>query len=332
LAACFVLLSCSLAFAELNDSVNINCTQNKTMEYLQAYQAAHNPCWGWLDTHTYDLAKENNGEVRGIAELNVTHNTGIGAGCRSVSKIMVSNDTSGWKVLGEVELLAYTKTTRSFSDVGAYRYVRIENGQCKVDWSGINVTFNETANLVLNSSEARAYRMVNGTAVELNGAIRPGEALLFNVTVRNKGTMNATNFTVRFQDDNDPEDERGFTEEAFVGRLDVNKSINVSFFWNATGRTRNVSFWADSGKVIKETDELDNFAQKRIEIEGEPDYSWYYAGGICLGFVLLITVAGLMVWRQVSFAYSPKTGIPCARCGMPLSPGKKSCPVCGKRL
>ena len=337
-AFAFLLVLHAHVFSGLNTTLSLDCTQNKTLEYGIAYQKAGNPCWGWLETHTYDLAKENDGQVLNISSLTVSHHTGLFPECSSTTQVLVGNGSDEWRKIDDISVpRAYVLTTKTYSDVGAYRFVRIYNPTCYVDYSAINVTFNETPNIAINGSEIWYYSIdESGVRVPMTGKTKKGELIEIVVTVKNKGRLNASPFNVRFKADDKPEDLNGFYQEFRVAEgLEANSSINVSFNYRVEGDTRTLSFFADSNREVSESDELDNFAYKKLEIEpSAPDYLSYGAALACIGFLVLLLIAALYVWRSYTYSYSGGgTGsVPCPRCGMPVKQGTQTCPVCGKNL
>jgi|GEM_PF-3377743 len=333
----FLLLLQTAAFAGLNTTLSLDCAHNKTLEYTIAYQKSGNPCWGWLKTHTYDLANENAGQVLNISSLTISHHTGLYAGCSSITQVLVGNSTNDWKKIDDISVPnAYVRTTKTYGDVGPYRFVRLYNPTCFVDYSAINVSFNDTPNLVVNESEVWYYLLKDdGTPVPIASKVKEGESILINVTVRNNGRSNATSFTVRFKADDKPEDLNGFYQEVLVlDGLEVNKSINVSFIYQVRGNTRNISFFADSYKEIGESDELDNFAYKTLEVESYPQLNYLLYITILGSFVFLLFLLAiaLFIWRNYTRLRITSDSVPCPRCGMPVRIGIKKCPVCGKNL
>ena len=223
-----------------------------------------------------------------------------------------------------------------FAELEGVHSIRVTyNNDCFAGSSGdrnlytrsINITTkNESADLWINESEI--------WLMPLNETINEGDPVKFMVMVRNKGNATAYNFSVRFKDDDNPDDIRkGFVQEQFIDGLRANSSHKLIFSWNATGASRELSFFADSGKVVAESNESNNYAFYNITIAQAPppDYTPLFYAGAALSLLLLTAIA-LLVWRALSFRPPEKASNACPRCGMPVAHGAKTCPVCGKSL
>ena len=223
-----------------------------------------------------------------------------------------------------------------FAELEGVHSIRVTyNNDCFAGSSGdrnlyarsINITTkNESADLSLNESEIWVFSH--------NSTIKEGGEINFTITVRNKGNATAYNFSVRFKDDDNPDSiQGGFFQERMIESLPPNSSRNATFTWNATGGSREISFFADSGKAVAESNESNNYAFYNITITQAPppDHTpLFYACGTIL---LLAGIAGgLLVWRALSFKAPEKHSNACPRCGMPVATGAKTCPVCGKSL
>lgn len=215
---------------------------------------------------------------------------------------------------------------------------------------GINLSSNETLpDLFINGSE---LWMLGPAGIDPPPELLPanrtwnaneGQRVEFIVTVRNIGNKTASNFSVRFKDDDDPENlarslvqgqRTAFSQERFVESLPPNSSINLSFTWNVTDGSREISFFADSGKTVAESNESNNIAFHFMQIKQEerPDYTPWIMGGCGTLLILALLSAALLIWRAASYQKPAGGKLSCPRCGMVLAPGAAKCPVCGKKL
>ncbi len=103
-----------------------NCHEGVHLEAKKAYEASRDYCWGWLETHTYDIGVEKKLEYAVIyVKLGPTSVPGATSG---VVDIMVSRDGENWEKIGSaniigggpIKVLAMKGLDRDF------RYIRIE--------------------------------------------------------------------------------------------------------------------------------------------------------------------------------------------------------------
>ena len=194
---------------------------------------------------------------------------------------------------------------------------------------GINITTDKNPDLYINGSEIWIV------PENLSWNVNEGTSVGFIVTVRNIGNTTASNFSVRFKDNDNPEDiHSGFVQEKAVDSLPANSSVNVTFSWNATGPTREVSFFADSWKTVAESNESNNIAFHIIRITPAkpPDYTPYIIAAGAAILLLALIASALIAWRMHSYVRPGGAQSVCPRCGMSVAAGTKKCPVCGKKL
>ena len=185
---------------------------------------------------------------------------------------------------------------------------QIENAviECIVDLS-IN-----SSDISFTDSNPRKYEVINISAI-----------------VHNKGKGNKSDILVRFYS-GDPERDGKRIGERIIPLIEVNSSKKTKIEWNVS-KTTDIYVVVDPENEIAESDEDNNIAFKRLNVE-ESDYFMYLTIGAIIVICILSMIVLFAVYKALTYKKSSKDNIECPRCGMILPIGTRKCPVCGNEI
>ena len=156
-----------------------------------------------------------------------------------------------------------------------------------------------------------------------------GEPIIINATIHNTGEENASDIVVDFHLGNPGWFGRKIAHRK-IPLLEANSSETISVEWNAT-KSGDIYVVVDPEDEISESDEDNNEAFKRLNIEG-PDYLLYFAIGVIIVTCILGVIVLFAIYRALTYKKPAKENVECPRCGMILPMGTRECPVCGGEI
>ncbi len=262
--------------------------------------------------------------IRGVSQAD------CGKGQAYVKGKLRVNPDNGWRIT-HIEKCSTNRDTR-----GREYYCRVDNstgevrfaggsscgGCCACEdsgWLNINITV---------ESNLTDLSIKRGDITFSNQNPSGGDLVTISARVHNT-ERNVSNVLVRFYS-GDPERGGKRMGERRIPFMGVDSSEEAEIEWNVS-KTADIYVVVDPEDEISESDEDNNEAFKRLNIEG-PDYLLYFAIGVIIVTCILGVIVLFAIYRALTYKKPAKENVECPRCGMILPMGTKECPVCGNKI